>query len=361
MNINEPTLLLSEHICRANIKRMADKASKHGLKFKPHMKTHQAAKIGKWLQEAGIGSITVSSIKMAEYFASNGWHDITIAFPANIRQSEKLDKLATEVTLTLLVNSPSTAKKLNNTLTHNVKVYIELDTGSNRTGLKVEQTKKINELIDAINTAKNLKWIGFYSHPGHSYASRSEAEIQAVHRSVLSQIKDLRNNLSSKHGNFEVCIGDTPCCSKGNNFDGIDAISPGNFVFYDLMQYQIGSCEIKDIAVAMACPIVDKYPVRNELAIHGGAIHFSKENMQENGLTHFGKPAFENENHWQILDPNSYLKALSQEHGIIKCSAKVFDSYQIGDSITILPVHSCLTANLMDRYHREIGESIHQL
>jgi len=33
----------------------------------------------------------------------------------------------------------------------------------------------------------------------------------------------------------------------------VDEIRPGNFVFYDLMQYRIGSCSVGQIAVAMAC------------------------------------------------------------------------------------------------------------
>lgn len=361
MDISEPTLLLNENICKANIQRMAEKAQRHNLAFKPHMKTHQTAEVGEWLKEAGVKSITVSSILMAEYFASQGWDDITVAFPANIRQAENLNKLAAKVDLTLLINSPFTAKKLNNQLTNSINAYIELDTGSERTGLKVEQEEQIKEIIDTINAAQNLNWIGFYSHPGHSYDSTSEKEIQAVHQSVLSQLNALRNNFNSEYGDFEVCIGDTPCCSKGNSFDGIDAISPGNFVFYDLMQHKIGSCEIKDIAVAVICPIVDKLPTRKELAVHGGAIHFSKEKMQEKGIIHFGKSAIEKENHWQISDSESYLKALSQEHGIVECSDDDFDSYQVGDLITILPVHSCLTANLMDSYRLKNGDIIHQL
>lgn len=361
MNITEPTLLLNEDICKANIQRMTEKARYHDLVFKPHMKTHQAAEVGKWLKESGVESITVSSVQMAEYFASYGWDDITIAFPANIRQANNINSLAAGAQLTLLINNPFTAKELNNQLTNTVKVYIELDTGSGRTGLKVEQEEPIKELLEAINAAHNLKWIGFYSHPGHSYDSRSEEEIIAVHQSVLSQIEDLRNTFSSEYGSFDVCIGDTPCCSKGDNFDGIDAISPGNFVFYDLMQYQIGSCGIKDIATAMVCPVVDKYPGRNELAIHGGAVHFSKESIRDNGITLFGVPAVEEENHWQIADSESYLKALSQEHGIIKCSKDTFNNYQVGDLIPILPVHSCLTANLMSNYHLSDGAVIQQL
>lgn len=359
--ISEPTLLLDPDICKSNIRRMADKARKNELKFKPHMKTHQSAEVGRWMSDAGVVAITVSSVKMAEYFANHGWEDITIAFPCNLRLIDKIGKLAESISLTLLVNRISTAERLEKELANKVKAYIEIDSGSHRTGLQVNQIPEIKKLISHLSNASHIEWIGFYSHPGHSYSARSKKEIQQVHQSVTNQFQDLRTELEPNFGKFEICIGDTPCCTVGTDFTGIDAMSPGNFVFFDLMQHQIGSCEINDIAVAMACPIVDKYPERNELAIHGGAIHFSKEALDEQDLTNYGKVATKSGNHWQIEDDNSYLKSLSQEHGIVKCSDEIFDSYEIGNLILILPIHSCLTANLMKKYQLDDGQIINQL
>lgn len=360
-NITEPTLLLNEEICKTNINRMADKARDRGLAFKPHMKTHQSAEIGEWIREAGAEAITVSSVKMAQYFANHGWDDITIAFPCNILLADKINELAASISLTLLVNSVDTVQALKKSLTHQVKAYIEIDTGSNRTGLQVDDLPTIQELIGECSSTKYIEWVGFYSHPGHSYGARSKAAIQQIHNDVVDQFQRLRSNIKPTYGDFEVCVGDTPCCTVGTDFEGINAISPGNFVFYDLMQHKIGCCEINDIAVAMACPVVDTFPKRTELAIHGGAIHFSKEILQENGLTHFGKVASDQEDQWGIKGENSHLKALSQEHGIVKCSEALFSSYQVGDIITILPIHSCLTANLMHSYQLTDGQQVHQL
>lgn len=360
-NISEPTLLLREDICKANIQKMAQKAKSNGLKFKPHMKTHQSAEIGEWLRKSGVEAITVSSVRMAEYFSDHGWSDITIAFPCNTRQIDRINELAGHLSLTLLVNNLSTAKSLERKLNHPVRVYIEIDTGSGRTGLFVNQMREIQELISYFEGASRLKWIGFYSHPGHSYEARSEEDIQAIHESVKQQCARLRNKLEDEFGNFEICIGDTPCCSKGTGFEGIDAISPGNFVFYDLMQAQIESCEISDIAVGVSCPIVDTFPDRNELAIHGGAIHFSKELLSFKGIDCYGLAATEKEDGWEILDNKTYLKKLSQEHGIVKCSEEVFDQFKVGDLVTILPVHSCLTANLMKTFRMSDGTLVNQM
>ncbi len=359
-DIIKPTLLLNEEICKSNIQWLADKAKANNLTFKPHMKTHQSAEIGGWIREAGADAITVSSVAMATYFARHGWSDITIAFPANVRESKQIDALAAEATITLLVNSSETTELLDKSLSHSVNAYIEIDTGSQRSGLPSTNKREIADLVRNIKNAEKLKWVGFYSHPGHSYQARSKKEILEIHNSVTQQFQELRNEFSTLSDHFEVCMGDTPCCSVGTDFDGIDAMSPGNFVFFDLMQHQIGSCEISDIAVAVACPIVDRYPSRDELVIYGGAIHFSKEKLAEQEFTHFGKVASEKNNHWHIEDKNSYLKRLSQEHGIVKCSKGLFSEYQTGDTISILPVHSCLTANLMKEFSVVDGKSIHQ-
>jgi len=349
-SITEPTLLLNEDICKANIRRMVQKARSNGLAFKPHMKTHQSAAVGDWLRNSDIEAITVSSVKMAEYFATHGWRDITIAFPCNVRQIDRVNKLADKATVTLLINNLHAVEVLQKELENAVKAYIEIDTGSGRTGLSIQQLAKIKKLIQKLQRVSSINWIGFYSHPGHSYSARSSQEIQTVHESVTEQSRILADKLKSEFGTFEICIGDTPCCSQGTGFEGVDAISPGNFVFYDLMQVQIGSSQVSDIAVAMACPVVDTYPERLELAIHGGAIHFSKESMLIDNNESFGLAASQTENHWEIFDTKTYLKSLSQEHGIVSCSKDTFDQFQVGDLITILPVHSCLTANLMNTY-----------
>lgn len=349
-NITSPTLLLDANICKINIHAMANKAKEHDVAFKPHMKTHQSTTIGGWLCDAGVESITVSSVKMAQYFATHGWSDITIAFPCNIRQINALNELAANISLTILVNKVEVAEAVDKKLKSTVNAYVEIDTGSARSGLPSDDIRGVKSVVETIHKSTNITWSGLYSHPGHSYGCRSKQQIEAVHHSVMRQFKQLKQELSQNYEDFEVCIGDTPCCSIASAFDSVDAISPGNFVFYDLMQQQIGSCKYGDIAVAMACPIVDKYESHNQLIIHGGAIHFSKESMETSDNTHFGLVAKRDNDSWRPVEPYSYVTKLSQEHGVVSCSEKLFQNSNIGDMITILPVHSCLTANLMKQY-----------
>ena len=83
MNTTEPILLLDKEKSLKNIEFMAAKAKRNNLIFRPHLKTPQSIEVAKWYKEFGVNKITVSSLKMAEYFASDGWtinwEDITIA------------------------------------------------------------------------------------------------------------------------------------------------------------------------------------------------------------------------------------------------------------------------------------------
>jgi D-serine deaminase-like pyridoxal phosphate-dependent protein len=144
-----------------------------------------------------------------------------------------------------------------------------------------------------------------------------------------------------------------------DNLGEVDEIRPGNFVFYDLMQYALGACGIGDIAVAVACPVVGRSLSRNEVIIYGGAVHLSKEFMyRSNGERIYGNMVLFDEKGWSRPVTGSYVANLYQEHGIIHTTKDIVEGLRIGDTIGILPVHACLTANLLKGYQTLDGESI---
>jgi D-serine deaminase-like pyridoxal phosphate-dependent protein len=168
----------------------------------------------------------------------------------------------------------------------------------------------------------------------------------------------LKDHFLKKYPDVIISNGDTPTCSVSENFEHIDEMRPGNFVFYDVMQAEIGSCQYKDIAVAMACPVVAKHAERNEVIVYGGAVHFSKDRIEKDGKTIYGLIADKKENGWGNPVSGWFVKKLSQEHGTIHVPTEDFDSIKIGDLMYVLPIHSCLTANLMSKYYTLNDEEI---
>ncbi len=358
MKITKPTLLLDEYNCKKNIQNMFSRAKLHQVDLRPHFKTHQSLEIGQWFKEVGVNKITVSSLEMAIYFAKE-WNDITVAFPVNILEINTINALAEKIKLNLLVESIEAAQFLAEHLKFKIDFFIKIDIGTNRTGIMPSEINTIESILEVSHNSEKLEFIGFLGHAGHTYKSRSKTEVLEIHQKSKSVLVDLKAIFKAQYPDLILSYGDTPSCSLADDFSGIDEIRPGNFVFYDLMQYQIGACTINQITVAMACPIVAIHKDRNEIVVYGGGIHFSKESItDENDVAIYGKVVKQEDNGWSDLVPETYIKSLSQEHGVVKVPDSEIDNYKIGDVLIILPIHSCMTANLMKHYKTIDGRNI---
>jgi D-serine deaminase-like pyridoxal phosphate-dependent protein len=361
-NIATPTLILNKDRVVKNIKRMAEKSHKSGVRFRPHFKTHQSAEIGEWFRDFGVHSTTVSSLDMALYFADHGWNDITVAFPVNIREIDKINYLATRIKLNLLIESIEVVRFLANYVTSPIQLWIKIDTGYNRTGVSWNSFEKIHTIADEIMQSPAMTLCGILTHSGHTYEASSKDAIKEIYSDTIFKMKEVKERLlSTGIDGLEISIGDTPSCSVVENLSGADEIRPGNFVFYDVMQLAIGSCTEEEIAVAVACPVVAKHADRGEIVIHGGAIHLSKDFILENDKRIFGKIALPSEAGWGSMIPDCYVSSLSQEHGIVKAGESLFNQTNVGDIVIVVPVHSCLTANLMRVYQTLQNEKIYTI
>lgn len=350
-----PTLLLNKEQCLRNIEKMAEQARQHHLSFRPHCKTHQSAEIGDWFRDTGVSKITVSSFRMAGYFAKHGWKDILVAFPFNPLEVEKINQLTVKCKISILLDNGETLPFLKH-LNHQVDFYIDIDTGYGRTGVKSDDYEQVENIVRKSMENRNLRFAGFYCHAGHSYKTTTPEERTRIHKKAIKDMQSLKN-IFSQYTPIAV-YGDTPNCSTQKNFKGVDEITPGNFVFYDLIQRHIGSCTTAEIAIAMSCQVVGKYPESKKLLIHGGAVHFSKEFLVIENNTVFGEVAKQSLNSWSAFSDPVYLTGISQEHGSLEDCRAFYDRTKIGDTIYVLPPHSCLTANLMRDYTTLQGEVI---
>jgi D-serine deaminase-like pyridoxal phosphate-dependent protein len=327
---------------------MKDRADFYGLELIPHWKTAQSREIGLWAQEIGIRQITCSSIRQANYLADQGWDNIHIAFPFNIREIESVNKITESQSLSLQIVNLETASFLDAHLTNPVGFMIEIDAGYGRTGVHLSDSKLIESLLNLASKSTKLRFMGFYLHPGHTYYKDDKKKIYEESVDALSSLK---SRYSTDFPYLKTRIGDTPGCSVAEEFGDIDQMGPGNFVFYDLMQANLGSCQKSDIAVALAAPVVDVVHDRKEILVHGGGVHLSKDFITDSGGQKiFGEVVLFDETGWRIPSEVSILKSISQEHGLINASQELISNIKVGDLIGILPVHSCMTADCMGSF-----------
>jgi Putative serine dehydratase domain len=289
-------------------------------------------------------------------------------------------------------------------------------------------------LQDQRPQAVRLEIGGMLLHSGHSYnvrrsddddddddddtnnfaAAAAAADVRAqtlddIHQDALQKVhRVLHQQLCHEFPDLEYSMGDTPCCSQiafederlgatatkatgkaycygDDKQQVVTEIRPGNFVFYDVMQYYIGCIpSLQHIAVCLACPVVAKHVERHEIVVFAGAVHLSKDSIAietesvptaalDAGKKTTASSNNNNSNHvvscWGLvvsLDPvtgtwsnndgssvwkNAWVSKLSQEHGIIYTSSlEQLERVNIGDWIGILPIHSCLTAAIMGEY-----------
>lgn len=359
IDIVRPTLLLDERKCKANIARIVDKATKAGVKLRPHFKTHQSHEVGQWFRDFGVTQCTVSSVKMADYFTTDGWNDITIAFPVNPLEHALINELAAKIKLNLCAGSKDAVQLLYNSLKHPIKIFIEVDNGYHRTGIQPSNKEEIGSILSVIHQSELMEFAGFLSHAGHSYKAAFVDEVNKIHTQSKNLMIELGKFYRESFPLLELSIGDTPTCSIADDFSGVDEIRPGNLVFYDLTQSKIGSCRLEDIAIAMACPVVEINSHTNEVFVHGGGVHFSKDFLsREDGSASYGQVVKLTERGWTLPPLKMFVKSLSQEHGVIHAESEEISKIKVGDVIGVLPVHACLTADAMGEYFTLEGKRI---
>lgn len=361
LEITTPTLLLHRPTCEANIQRMIARAQRHQVQLIPHFKTHQSARVAEWFREAGVSAITVTSVKMANYFAAQGWKDITIAFPANVLEIEPLNELAAKVNLRIFVNSAPTAKILKEQLRTGVKFYIEVDVGDHRSGVDPSDLSKITDILE-LTKGSNLSFEGFYTHPGHTYSAASPIEVKAISQGVLDDLRVLKRNFQKTYPNLRLALGDTPSCSLTEDFEDIDTIHPGNFVYYDLVQHSIGANTTEDIAICLAVPVVEVHVDRQEVIVHSGWVHQGKDAITDSaGNLHYGLVVALSGNKWSAPFSGARVQKLSQEHGVISLPKEITEQIKVGDILGILPVHACATAVMMGEVWTTEGERLEMM
>lgn len=351
--IGRPTLVVDRDRVLANLRRMRGKAVASGTRFRPHVKSHNSPTIAALYREVGVDAITVSSVEMARRFADAGWHDITIAFPLNVRALPELQRLASEVRLGLLVDSPAAAAALGR-IEPPVDVWLEVDVGYGRTGIPWDDAAALGGVLDVARASERHRIRGVLTHAGHAYRVPDPAARVELWGLVAERMDAARQALagSGSGPGLEVSVGDTATCGVVSSFDGVEEARPGNFVFGDLQQHALGSCTSADLALVVACPVVGVYPARGEIVVQGGAVHLSRDVAPgPAGAPSHGQLAVMGRDGWQLLPvAAAHVRGLSQEHGMIRCTRDVLDRVRVGDLVFIVPAHACLAANLVREF-----------
>ncbi|MGA9624863.1 MAG: alanine racemase, partial [Bryobacteraceae bacterium] len=79
--IDTPALVVDLDILDRNLHRVAGYARQHGLRLRPHTKTHKSIRLAKRQLELGAVGLTVAKVSEAEVMLGAGPADLLVAYP----------------------------------------------------------------------------------------------------------------------------------------------------------------------------------------------------------------------------------------------------------------------------------------
>ena len=189
------------------------------------------------------------------------------------------------------------------------------------------------------------------THAGHSYECRSIDCVREVAESERLAVVTAAGRLRDAGFVCDVVsVGSTPTMTHARNLDGVTEARPGVYMFQDLFQAEIGSCEKSDIAVTVLSSVIGRNTHARRILIDAGAIALSKDRSTQATKHDAGFGEIRD-----IHNVDKYGKCIVerayQEHGAATCTDDAIAVLSIGDKVRVLPNHACLTASTHDRYY----------
>ena len=344
-----PCLVLDLPTLKRNIARMASAIARHpGVTLRPHMKTAKNVQVAA-LAAPGGGAITVSTLAEARTFATHGFRDQIYAVgivPAKFAAVAALNLQGAQVKV--ITDDLDVARAIA-AFPGPLPTLIEVDVGEGRAGVAPD-----DPLLLEIAAALGPRFAGLMSHSGHSYAGRSVEAMADLAEQERVALLDAAARLRAAGIAVNILsAGASPTALYAKNLDGITEMRAGVYMMGDLLQAQLATHPLADIAVTVLASVIGRYPARGAVLIDAGALALSKDRSTEAAPRdwRFGR-VLDREGNPTLGD--AMVTRVHQEHGEVRAAEGVtlpLDRLPVGARVRVAPNHVCLTAAAHDRYH----------
>lgn len=348
-SIDTPALVIDLDAMERNLQRMADFASQHGVKMRPHAKMHKSAALALQQIRAGAVGICVQKTSEAEALAAGGVHDIYIS--NEVVGSQKLQRVAALALqlklcggrLAIAVDSQEGIERLATACQNAaplqgvgsgdsvIDVFIELDVGHGRCG--VSEPAGVVHLAREIQRHPALRFAGIQAYHGRAQHLRTVEERKLTLHSVLARIKTTADLLSAAGLEAGLITG------AGTGTFGLEAgsgvygeLQAGSYLFMDV-DYTRNQADPNQPQFEHALFV--KSQVMSVSAKHAVCDAGHKSHAIDSGL-----PLV----HGASLD----YTGCSDEHGTLVPKAANLPVPALGDVVWLIPGHCDPTVNLHD-------------
>lgn len=347
--VETPVAVADLERMRKNARRVVEYCRRHGLGWRPHVKTHKSARIARLQMEAGASGLTVATPREAEVMAGVTT-DLLMAYPpVGASKLERLMALPAEVDLKVALDTEGVLEGLARAADEagrEVGVLVELDAGLKRVGVSTP-----DEAVGLARRARNLSGVsyrGLMFYPGHMRVPAEEQD---------SLIDELGDRLRSFYDALEaeglspeiVSGGSTPTLWRSHELPGLTEVRAGTCIFNDRDIVALGAAEPEDAAYTILTTVVsDALP--DQVVVDAGSKALSKESFRAGG------------GGYAVLRdaPDVRLTRLSEEHGIVDLSSSDLRP-RVGDRLHVLPNHVCVSVNLQDHLLGVDGDRVERI
>jgi len=334
-SIDTPTLLVDRDKVQYNID-LALKYAGGSEYLRPHVKTHKILEVAKLQMAAGISKFKCATISEAEMLGMAGAKNVLIAY---LIQGPKLDRVLLlirkfpETQFHFLLDNEKSAKEIAEKCQQGdltVEVYIDVNNGQNRTGIKIDF---ILNLVASIADFPNVRIVGLHCYDGHIRMASLEARNKLC-LSAFEKVIQLKEDLTALlKRDINLIAGGSPSFSVHAKHHKVEC-SPGTFVFWDQRyanDYQEQEFEKAAIVATRVISKIDAYTYCLDLGHKSVASEFP-----------FPRVAF-------IDAPELEQVGHSEEHLILK--SKEPNVLEPGQLLLAYPYHICPTVALYDHVH----------
>ncbi len=354
--LETPALLLDTARMDNNIERMRDRMGRHGVRFRPHVKTNKCLEVTQRLLVAGARGITVSTLREAEYFSAHGIQDILYAVclsPNKLGHALRLRESG--VKLSVIVDSVEMARQLNPQALSGdarLQVLIEIDSDGHRSGVQAASPDLL-AIAEALRS-QGLDVGGVMTHAGDSYNCRSLDAIRTLAEQERAAVVLAAQRLrAAGHGCPVVSVGSTPTALFADHLDGVTEVRAGVFVFFDLVMAGLGVCRLDDIAVSVLATVIGHQHEKGWTLTDAGWMAMSRDRGTSKQAVDQGYGVVCSADGLPLDD--LLMVDANQEHGIIarrpgSTAAGAPPFLPIGSQVRILPNHACATAAQFPSY-----------
>ncbi len=346
-DLDTPALVIDLDVMDRNLRRAAAYAREHGLRLRPHTKTHKIPALGRRQVDLGAAGLTVAKVGEAEVMRKSGTPDLLVAYPIlGRRKLERLMAVAGGTRVTVAVDSTEAARQLSEAATasgRRIGVLAEIDAGLGRVGVRPEHGAA---LACELARMPGLDFEGIAFYPGHVKLMDTEGEraLDTVSSALGGVLDDLRRaGLEAR----VVSGGSTPALFHSHRVAGMNEIRPGTYIFNDKNTVVSRACSYEDCAASIICTVVST-AVKDQIVIDGGSKTFSSDRLSASSEVSFGC----------IADaPGAVFTRMNEEHGYVDIRGAA-RSFHIGDTVRVIPNHICAAVNLHEQVYGVRGDEV---